>query len=145
MAGKEDLQLLSSFVYSQAMGSKDIEKEVVGIGAVAMNRATQLGSLTEAIQSFEPGPEFQRVASGALSEQEMEDLKMVIQHTSRLLRGTEDPTGGALHYFPKKLKPAPETGLKRTYASPRYNFYKQLPVPPAGGMQELPQAPLPQS
>lgn len=142
MAGKEDLQLLSSYVYSQTMGSKDAEKEVGAIGAVVMNRATAMGNMLEAIDSLGVSPDFQRVAVGQIKEQEQGDFKRIIQLTSKLLRGSEDVTKGAFYYFPKKSKPAPELGLKRTYGTKTYDFYKQS-IPTAGGMPQMQQTSLP--
>lgn len=142
MAGKEDLQLLSSYIYSTTLDSKDTEKEVGAIGAVVMNRATAMGSMIEAIDSLGVSPDFERVAVGQIKEQEQSGYKRIVQLTSKLLRGSEDVTKGAMYYFPKKSKPAPELGLKRTHGTKSFDFYKQS-IPTAGRVQEVQQAPIP--
>lgn len=125
MAGKEDLQALSAYVASLVPNKDYDEEDIDGLGAVAMNRAIQFGSLGEAIESLDPPIDFVRYIKGELKDSESPSYKKSIQIASRLLRGNEDKTGGAFFFFPKGNSPSKELGLEKTYGSKNFNFFRQ--------------------
>lgn len=135
MAGKDDLKLLSAYIYTKVKGLKDPEDDIHAIGAVVMNRATSLGSLPEAIQTMSPTPDLINVIQGQISGRGEKEYKRVIQLTSKMLRGSADPTGGAVELAPKRSKVDPSLGLVKTHATKHHNFYK-----PSGGMSNMPKA-----
>ena len=134
MAGKEDLKAISSFIYSKARGSKDIPGDTHAIGSVLMNRATAFGDLGQAIQSMEPDQKnFGDAMTGNLKGKDLSNYKKIIQHSSKLLRGSVDETGGAMHVFSKETSPSAklmkESGLQKTHATKNFNFYRQSASP----------------
>ncbi len=146
MAGKEDLQVLSVYVASLIPNAGYSEDDIDGIGAVAMNRAIQFGSLGEAIESLDPPIEFVKYMQGDLKQSEAKSYKKSIQIASRLLRGNEDKANGAFFYFPKGSNPSKELGLEKTNGSKNFNFYKQgvvaEPKPKRGKVSKVQQAPV---
>ena len=143
MAGKEDLRAISSFVYSKVRDSKDIPSDTHAVGAVLMNRATAFGDLGEAIQSMEPDQKsFGEAMTGQLKGKELDKYKKIIQHSSKLLRGTADDTGGAIHMFKRESSPSTklmkESGLTKTHATKSHNFYRQsTPTQATGRVSKL--------
>lgn len=125
MAGKEDLQALAAYVAALVPNKDYDEDDIDGLGAVAMNRAIQFGSLGEAIESLDPPVDFVRYMQGELKESESPSYKKSIQIASRLLRGNEDKTAGAFFFFPKGNSPSKELGLEKTYGSKNFNFFRQ--------------------
>lgn len=136
MAGKDDIRLLSSYVYSKARTGGVEEDEVHAIAATVMNRATALGSLPEAIQTMNPTPDVMDIMQGNIKSREQKEYKRTIQLTSKFLRGSTDVTGGAIELAPKRTKMDKSLGLQKTHATKNYNFYRGT-RPPAGGMQGL--------
>jgi hypothetical protein len=134
MAGKDDIRLLSSYVYSKVKGLADNEEDVHAVGAVVMNRATQLGSLAEAIQTMSPTPDMIEVMQGNIAGRGEREYKRVIQLTSKLLRGYSDPTGGAIELAPKRTKMDKSLGLVKTHATKHHNFYRPST---SGGLQSV--------
>ena len=134
MAGKDDLKLLSSFIYSKVRG-KYTPEDAQAIGAVTMNRATQTGNLEEAIQSLGTGPELMEIIQGNLKGREEREYKRTIQQTSLLLKGSQDPTGGATDFLPRRSKIDKNLGLIKTHATKNHNFYKRSLSP--SGVQGL--------
>jgi electron transfer flavoprotein alpha subunit len=135
MAGKDDLRLLSSFVYSKLGTAKD-EDDIEALGAITMNRATSLGSITEAVQTMSPSPDMIELMKGSVQGKKENEYKRVIQITSRMLRGSADPTGGAIDFMPKHSKNQKAFGLNKTYATKNYNFYSS-PKQSSGGVQNM--------
>ena len=134
MAGRDDLKLLSSFIYSKIRGKYDPE-DAKAIGAVTMNRATQTGSLEEAIQSLGAGPELLDIIQGNVKGKEAKEYKHTIQQSSLLLKGSNDPTGGATDFMPRRSKIDKTLGLAKTHGTKNYNFYKRSLNP--SGVQGL--------
>lgn len=127
MAGKEDLQALSSYIAALIPDKSFGEDDIEGVGAVAMNRATQFGSLGEAIESLDPPVDFVKFMQGQIEDSK--SYKKSIQIASRFLNGNEDKTKGAFFFFPKGTNPSKELGLVKTHGSKNYNFYKQGVAP----------------
>ena len=122
MSGKEDLRALSAYIAS-LIPSKDYnDEDIEGIAAVAMNRATNFGSLGEAIESMDPPAEFVELMQGTSTN--MMSFKKSIQIASRFLNGNEDKSNGAFFFFPKGKSPAKELGLEKTYGTKNFNFFK---------------------
>jgi hypothetical protein len=138
MAGKDDLKLLSSYIYTKVKGLKDFEDDVHGIGAVVMNRATSLGSLTEAVQSLAPTPDMMEVMTGNIKGRDLKDYRRVIQLTSKMLRGSQDPTGGAIHFAPKRSKGG-SLGLSKAHSTKHNNYFRESS---SSGMQSMQEAPV---
>lgn len=139
MAGKDDLRLLSSYVYTKVKGLPNIEEESQAIGSVAMNRATSLGSMTEAIGTLQPPPDLMEVMQGNIKGRGEREYKRVIQMTSKLLRGSSDPTGGAIEFSPKRTRLDKTLGLVKSHSTKNHHFYRESV---AGGMQGMPPAPI---
>lgn len=129
MAGKDDIRMLSAYVYSKVKDSGVDDEEVGAVGSVVMNRATSLGSLTEAIQSMSPSQDVINIMQGNVSGKEEREYKRVIQLTSKLLRGSMDPTSGAVDILPKRSKVDKSLGLIKSHATKNYNYYRQSGAP----------------
>lgn len=140
MAGKDDLRLLSAFIYSKVKGLSSPEDDIHAIGSVVMNRAIGLGSLTEAVQSMNPTPDVMETMMGKIPNRSKKEYKKVIQMTSKMLRGNVDPTGGALEVQPKRAKIDKSLNLVKSHATRHHNFYKQATV--KGGVSSVPQVAL---
>lgn len=138
MAGKDDIRLLSSFVYTKVKGLKNLDDEVPAVGSVVMNRAISLGSLQEAVQSMNPTPELMEVMQGVVRGKGEKEYKKVIQLSSKLLRGASDPTGGAVELAPRHSRMDKTLNLVKTYATKNNNFYRPS-AKVAGGVQEMPE------
>jgi hypothetical protein len=136
MAGKDDIRLLASYVYSKTKGMKPHEAEVHAVGAVVMNRATSLGSLPEAVMSMNPTPDMMEVMQGNIKGKQSKEYKRVIQLTSKLLRGQNDPTSGAIELLPKKSKNT-NPGLIKSHATANHTFFRESK---AGGMSNVQKA-----
>lgn len=132
MAGKDDLRLLSSFIYTKVKGKKPMDEEATAIGHVAMNRATALGSLPEAINTMNPTPDMIEIMQGNIQGRDEREYKRVIQMTSKLLRGSSDPTGGAVDFAPRNAR-MNRNGLIKTHGTKHHNFYRPAP----SGMQGM--------
>lgn len=132
MAGKDDLRVLSAFIYTKVKGMDKLSDEAQAIGHVVMNRATALGSLSEAVQSMNPTPEMMEVMQGTIKGGGEKEYKKVVQMTSKMLRGSVDPTGGAVELLPKRRKIDKSLNLVKTHATRGHNFYKDSQ--PSGGM-----------
>jgi hypothetical protein len=128
VAGKDDLRLLSAYIYTRVKGMPDAANEIHAIGSVVMNRATALGSLGEAIQSMNPTPDIMEVMQGTIKGRGEKEYKKVVQMTSKMLRGSVDPTGGAVELLPKRKKIDKSLNLVKTHATRGHNFYKPAQV-----------------
>jgi hypothetical protein len=135
VAGKDDLRLLSAFIHSKTKGIKSPDDDIHAIGAVVMNRAISLGSMMDAIQSMNPTPDVIETLSGNIPGRSKKEYKRVIQLTSKMLRGSVDPTGGAVEVQPRRAKIDKSLGLIKTHATKNHNFYKPSnQLKPTGGM-----------
>lgn len=136
MAGKDDIRMLSAYVYSKTKGMKDTEDDVHAIAAVVMNRATNLGSLQEAIATMNPTPDMMEIMQGNIKGREAREYKRTIQLTSKFLRGHDDPTGGAIDLAPKRSKVDKSLGLTKSYSTKNHTFFRQSPEGGVQGMQK---------
>lgn len=125
MAGIDDLRALSAYIATLIPNSGFSEDDIEGVAAVAMNRATQFGSLGEAIESLDPPVDFVRYMQNEIKDSEKKSYKKSIQIASRFIRGSEDKTNGAFFYFPKGKTPSKELGLIKTYGTKNFSFFKQ--------------------
>lgn len=137
MAGADDIKILSSFVYSKLKGNFD-KADIEPVAATVMNRATQVGSLAEAVQSMNPTPEIMDIIQGNLKGKQEKEYKRTIQLSSKLLRGSSDPTNGATEIFPRHARINKSLGLIRTHGTKKFSFYRQAASPlNTSGMQTL--------
>lgn len=136
MAGKDDIRMLSAYVYSKVKGMKDNEDDVQAVGSVVMNRATNLGSLQEAIGTMNPTPDMMEIMQGNIKGKGEKEYKRVIQLTSKLLRGQYDPTGGTIDLAPKRSKVDKSLGLTKSYSTKNHTFFRQSSEGGVQGMQK---------
>jgi len=138
MAGKDDLRLLASHVYS-LLQDKDLEdNEAEALAAVTMNRAISTGSLVEAVKEKET-PMLVEAMSGQIRKQDLGKFNKIVQRASMMLKGADDITKGATEFYPKRAK-VDKRGIVKTYSTKNFTFCR--PKAPKGRMQEVPSAPL---
>lgn len=128
MAGMDDLKLLSAHVYSKMRGKGMDDKEVEAVAATTMNKAMQIGSLAEAVQTSNPTPDMMDIMQGNIKGREQREFNRVIQKSSMLLRGAKDITGGATEVAPKRTR---VPGFAKTLSTKNFSFHK---LSPSGGM-----------
>jgi hypothetical protein len=61
---------------------------------------------------------------GGLKKRDEKSYKRVVQLTSKMLRGSEDTTGGAIELAPRRSKIDKSLNLVKSHATKNYNFYK---------------------
>ncbi len=123
MAGKEDLKLLASHVYTLLKDKGVDVDDAEGIAAVTMNRAIATGSLPEVIQT-EATPELMEIMQNGVKEKDQRKFNRVVQKASIMLRGVSDITQGATEYTPKKTKVRKASGLEKTHSTKNFAFYR---------------------
>ena len=134
MAGKDDLKLLASHVYSLLKPHGVDEDEAEAVAAVTMNKAIGTGSLIEAIQA-DATPDLMEVMQNGVKEKDQRKFNRVVQKASIMLRGIYDITKGATEYYPKKMKVGKSSGLSKTHSTKNYSFYR--PGSPKGRVPKV--------
>ncbi len=133
MAGKDDLKLLASHIYTKLKPTGINPEEAAALSAVTMNQAILTGSLTEAIQAAADQDLVNTLQTG-VPEKEQGKFNKVIQQAALTLRGTDDVTKGAVEYYPKKTK-VNKAQLVKTYATKNFKFCR--PKAPKGRVQKV--------
>jgi len=132
-----EIALVSKAIFSETSKDKKFfEQDATAIAHVIKNRFSRPERFGKSLQEviFAPNQfsgvgsnEWKKVISGNMTEQEQDIYKRIVQITSGVWRGeTEDPTGGADHYFnPKLANPSWSKKMKKTYTSGAHDYYKE--------------------
>ena len=130
-----EVALLAKLLFSEAIKSKPdlAAKDATAIAHVVVNRMANRGQTLEEVVyapyqfSGVGSKEWNKVETNNLTKDEQDIYKKFLQISHVVLSGkSQDPTGGADHYFnPKLVKPSWAKKMKKVYSSDAHDYYKE--------------------